>query len=121
MRLKRDHGLSLIEATIVLMMISILTAAAAPAAKRTIDQARLTRAVTDEAAIKTAVVNFLTDSAYNGFSTSGVNVATGNAAVVETLVGSPVLPRRLLKALAKVEILPLPAVAVPVVVMGALV
>jgi type II secretory pathway pseudopilin PulG len=91
-RLTSPRGLSLIEATIVLLMISILTAAAAPAAKRTLDQARLTRALSDEAAIKTAIVNFLTDTGFNGFSTSGASVATGNAAVVETLVSDGDIP-----------------------------
>jgi type II secretory pathway pseudopilin PulG len=92
MTLRNARGISLIEATIVLMMISILVAAAAPAAKRTIDQARLTRVASDEAAIKTAIVTFLSDTGLAGFSISGAAVATGNAAVVETLVSDGDIP-----------------------------
>lgn len=58
---RTDRGMSLIEATIVLMMLSILTAAAAPGVSRTLAQARLSRATSDVAAIKTAIGNVLID------------------------------------------------------------
>lgn len=73
-----ERGVSILEVTIVLLAISILTGAIAPAAKRSIDLARLDRAVSDEAAIKTAVVNFLTENATftTGFTINGVAAGT---------------------------------------------
>jgi len=72
MRRRTDSGLSLIEATIVLSAIALLTAATAPAASRAIDTARLSRAVDDEEAIKTAVLNFIDDNVgFNGFVVDG--------------------------------------------------
>lgn len=69
------HGVTLIEATIVLMVVAILIGAAAPSGARAIDRARYARAVTDMEAIKTAITNFLTDGAgsqgYDGFTIDG--------------------------------------------------
>lgn len=56
-----ERGVSLIEATIVLTMASILAAAAAPSVSRTLAQSRLSRAASDTQAIKTAINNFLTE------------------------------------------------------------
>jgi type II secretory pathway pseudopilin PulG len=92
-----SRGISLIETTIMLLAISILTGMIAPTAKRTIDQARLTRVITDETAIKTAIVNFRTDTAYRGFRTNGsvAEAAAANAnggTVMETLVSDGDIP-----------------------------
>lgn len=91
------RGISLIETTIMLLVVSILTGVIAPTAKRTIDQARLTRVVSDQAAIKTAIVNFRTDTAFRGFRINGsvAEAAAANAnagTVVETLVSDGDIP-----------------------------
>ena len=72
MRVTREHGFSLVEATIVLTVASILTAVAAPSASRALDRVRLARAVDDEEAIKTAMHNFSNDlQSYQGFNIDG--------------------------------------------------
>lgn len=87
-----NRGVSLIEATIVLTAMSILTAAMTPVAKRTLDQARLSRVVTDEAAIKTAVTNFLTDTGFIGFFDDGVSGAAADVDTVDMLVSDGDIP-----------------------------
>src|SRR5687767_11646914 len=59
--LSGSRGISLIEATIVLTVISILTAAAAPNVSRTLARGRVTRAISDTQAIRTAIDNFATE------------------------------------------------------------
>jgi type II secretory pathway pseudopilin PulG len=83
-----DRGMSLIEVTIMLVVISILTGAMAPSVTRTVQQARLTRVTTDETAIKTAVTNFLTDTGLTGFAINGA----GGGATPETLVSDGDIP-----------------------------
>ncbi len=56
-----QRGFSLVEATIVLAVIAVLTGAAAPSVSRTLAQGRLARAHTDVQAIRTAVHNVLTE------------------------------------------------------------
>jgi prepilin-type N-terminal cleavage/methylation domain-containing protein len=56
-----DRGFSLVEATIVLAVIAVLTGAAAPSVSRTLAQGRLARAHTDVQAIRTAMHNVLTE------------------------------------------------------------
>lgn len=74
MRLHTDAGLSLVEATIVLAAIAVLTAATAPVTARIVDQAKLARAVDDEEAIKTAILNFVSENVgYNGFVVDGTS------------------------------------------------
>jgi prepilin-type N-terminal cleavage/methylation domain-containing protein len=55
------RGFSLVEATIVLAVIAVLTGAAAPSVSRTLAQGRLARAQTDVQAIRTAIHNVLTE------------------------------------------------------------
>ena len=55
MRTRSARGITLIEATIVLTVLSVLTAAAAPSVSRTLDRARQSRAVEDARAIRTAI------------------------------------------------------------------
>jgi type II secretory pathway pseudopilin PulG len=93
MAIRSEHGMSLVEVTIILIVASILAAAAAPTARRTIDAARLTRAAADESAIGTAINNFLSNTSNNGFSINGSNPAVGAATVVETLVSDGDIPR----------------------------
>ncbi len=80
-RRSSEAGVTLVEITIVLLCIAILTAAAAPVASRTIDRAKLARAVSDEAAIKTAITNFLTDMVAVVFTNNGA-AAGGTTSVL---------------------------------------
>lgn len=82
-----ERGISLVEATIVLMVVSILTAAAAPAASRTLDRARTVQAIEDAEAIKTAITNFR-DNVFQGFTEDG----TTSGEVVELLVSDGDIP-----------------------------
>jgi general secretion pathway protein G len=61
-----ERGVTLIEITIVLTVIAILTSAAAPIASRTVERARLSRAITDMQAIRTALSNFIVEVNYRG-------------------------------------------------------
>lgn len=81
MRIWRStHGVTLIEATIVLTAVAVLTAAAAPSTARVLGRARITRAIDDEEAIKTAITNFLTDASgpqgFDGFTIDGTTSGT---------------------------------------------
>lgn len=89
MRWRDSRGISLVEAAIVLMAISILTAAAAPSASRALDRARLARAVEDAEAIKTGIVNFRAD-VFQGFSEDG----TTSGPQMEMLVSDGDIPRQ---------------------------
>jgi type II secretory pathway pseudopilin PulG len=88
-RLYGCRGITLVEATIVLTVAAILTAAAAPIASRTLDRAKLARASDDAAAIKTAINNFV-----NGFTsfTPFTRTGTNGGATVEMLVGDGDIP-----------------------------
>jgi type II secretory pathway pseudopilin PulG len=85
-----ERGITLVEATIVLTVAAILSAAAAPIASRAIDRARLARAVDDTSAIKTAIGNLLLE-----FTTFTPFTATGLAggATVQMLVSDGDIPR----------------------------
>lgn len=87
--LRGEAGLSLVEATIILMTISILTAALAPVAKRTSDIARLTRVVTDLSAIRQAILDF--NAATPTQQKFTINGAT-NGARVDLLVSDGDIP-----------------------------
>jgi type II secretory pathway pseudopilin PulG len=64
----------MVEATIILTLAAILSAALAPVASRTIDRARESRAVDDAEAIKAAINNFLTEfTSFTPFTSTGVN------------------------------------------------
>lgn len=91
MRRGGERGISLVEATIVLAAVAILAAAAAPAASRTLDRARLARAVSDAEAIKTAILGFRDDLGFQGFSTDGAV----NGPLVEMLVSDGDIPREI--------------------------
>lgn len=93
-----EAGITLIEATIVLTVIAILAAAAAPVTARALDRARLARALTDMQALKTAMTNMFaaTDlSAYTGFTHNGLAAGTtitmlvgdGDAPIENSLAG----------------------------------
>jgi prepilin-type N-terminal cleavage/methylation domain-containing protein len=87
-----ERGVTLIEATIVLAVVAILAAAAAPTTARALDRARLARAFSDEESIKTAITNFISDldgAGFDGFTVNGVS----NGTVVEMLVSDGDIPR----------------------------
>jgi type II secretory pathway pseudopilin PulG len=72
-----------------LIALAILTAAAAPVASRTLDRARLARAVEDAKAIKTAINSFVTEhTLFVPFTSNGA--AGGD--VIEMLVGDGDIP-----------------------------
>jgi prepilin-type N-terminal cleavage/methylation domain-containing protein len=82
-RLVDRRGMTLVEATIVLTVAAILTAAAAPIASRTLDRAKLARAADDAAAIKTALNNFVSGfTAFTPFTTTGTNAGATVAMLV---------------------------------------
>lgn len=91
-RLLSNRGVTLAEVTVVLLAVSILAGAAVPTTKRALDQAKLARALNDEAAIKTAISNWLGDlegAAFTGFT---INGAAGGT-TTETLVSDGDIPR----------------------------
>lgn len=78
--------MTLLEAMVVMVVVSLLTAAVAPSASRTFDRVRFARAIEDAEAIKAAVRVFRTElPGYSGFVTNGG--ATGNP-TVELLVSN---------------------------------
>jgi type II secretory pathway pseudopilin PulG len=87
--IRDTRGVSLVEATIIVTIAAILSAAAAPVASRTIDRARLTRAAEDATAIKTAINNLLLEfTSFTPFTSSGVN----GGDTIEVLVSDGDIP-----------------------------
>lgn len=85
-----DKGVTLIEATIVLAVATVLISAMAPVASRTVTTARLSRAVEDTDAIALAIGNFLTDfTTFTPFTTTGASGGT----TVQVLVSDGDTPR----------------------------
>ena len=89
-----EQGVTLVEITVVLMVVAILTSAAAPIASRTIERARLSRAITDMQAIRTALSTFIIDipASFRGpkIDASGAGNATTNE--VDMLVSDGDIP-----------------------------
>jgi len=90
-RVGSARGVTIIEATIVLAVAAILVAFAVPAASRSLDSVRLTRAMTDEDAIATAIDNFITENSFVPFTASGLSGGT----VVQMLVSDGDIPTEL--------------------------
>jgi prepilin-type N-terminal cleavage/methylation domain-containing protein len=87
--LARQHGFSLVEATIVLAVIAVLAGAAAPSVSRTLAQGRLARAHNDVQAIATAVHNVVTEhTLFVPFTSTGA--VDGDA--IEMLVSDGDIP-----------------------------
>lgn len=63
-------GFSLVEATIVMTAVALLSAVAAPSASRALDRVRMARAIDDMEALKTAMFNFRSD-VFDGFTEDG--------------------------------------------------
>jgi type II secretory pathway pseudopilin PulG len=83
-----ERGITLVEATIVLTVVAVLAGAAAPVASRTLDRARLARAVEDATAIKTAINNMISEIGFTPFTVTGTN----GGATVEMLVSDGDIP-----------------------------
>jgi type II secretory pathway pseudopilin PulG len=83
-----EHGITLIEATIILTVVAILAGAAAPIASRTLDRARIARAIEDTRTIKTAIHNMITELSFTPFTVTGTN----GGATVEMLVSDGDIP-----------------------------
>lgn len=89
---RAQAGISLIETTIILTVLVVLSTAVAPVASRTLDRARLTRARADAVELKTGMLAMLDEmSQYNLFTTDGTN----NGPAVYMLVGDGDIPREL--------------------------
>ena len=83
------RGFSLVEATIVLAVVAVLTGVAAPSVSRTLSQGRLARAQTDVQAIRTAIHNLLTEhTVFVPFTSTGA--FDGDA--IEVLVSDGDIP-----------------------------
>jgi prepilin-type N-terminal cleavage/methylation domain-containing protein len=92
MRMRSERGITMIEVTIVLTVVAILTAAAAPLTSRTVERGRFTRALSDMQAIRTAFSSFLTDiGSLNGPKINGAAIGT-SANEVELLVSDGDIP-----------------------------
>ena len=81
------RGFSLVEATIVITAVALLSAVAAPSASRSLDRARMARAVDDMEALKTAIFTFRSD-VFDGFTEDG----TTSGDQVEMLVSDGDIP-----------------------------
>jgi type II secretory pathway pseudopilin PulG len=87
--LRRHHGFSIVEATIVLAVVAVLAGAVAPSVSRTLAQGRLARAQSDVQAIKIAVHNVLTEhTLFVPFTSTGA--VDGDA--IEMLVSDGDIP-----------------------------
>jgi prepilin-type N-terminal cleavage/methylation domain-containing protein len=93
--LRPQRGFSLVEATIVLAVIAVLTGAAAPSVSRTLAQGRLARAQTDVQAIRTAIHNVLTEhtlfvpfTATGAFDGDAIEVLVSDGDIPFTAIGA---------------------------------
>jgi prepilin-type N-terminal cleavage/methylation domain-containing protein len=88
-RRRLERGMTLIEVTIVLTVIGILTAASMPIASRTIERGRLSRALVDMQAISASLSQFLLDIPHRGPKAIGT---AGGSADVDLLVSDGDIP-----------------------------
>lgn len=90
-RLTAADGVTLVEATIVLMISALLVAAAAPVTSRTLDRGRLTRAISDTQAIRSAIDNLVTEfTAFSPFRFTSTGLIGGDK--IEILVSDGDIP-----------------------------
>jgi type II secretory pathway pseudopilin PulG len=88
--MRSERGLTLIEATVVLAVTSLLVAMAAPATSRALETARMARAQSDVDAIAAAIHNFVSEfSSFTPFTSTGVSGGT----TVQMLVSDGDIPR----------------------------
>jgi type II secretory pathway pseudopilin PulG len=84
--MRSERGLSLVEVTIILSTLAVLTAAVAPAAGTYIDNARNTKAKEDVEAIGGAIDQVLRDTGLLCLSLNGTSCANAATGRVELLV-----------------------------------
>ena len=84
--MRSERGLSLVEATLILMVLSLLTAIAAPAASSYIDTSRNTKAKSDVEAIGSAIEQVLRNTGMLCLSLNGSSCANSTTGRVELLV-----------------------------------
>lgn len=90
--MRSNRGITLVETTIILTMLAVLSAAVAPVASRTLDRARLTRARADVVMLKDGMLAMLDEmSQFNLYTTDGTN----NGPIVYMLVSDGDIPREL--------------------------
>ncbi|MBI1875925.1 MAG: hypothetical protein HYS05_18835 [Acidobacteria bacterium] len=88
--------MSAVEATLVLMVVSLVTGTLAPVVRQTTDEARLARATTDLASIRTAIEEFAESTTLVKFTTNGradgprvdLLVGAGDIPVVESAIAA---------------------------------
>lgn len=94
-RLRTSRGMSAVEATLILMVVSLVTGTLAPVVRQTTDEARLARATTDLASIRTAIEEFVESTSQVKFTTNGrpdgprvdLLIGAGDVPVVSTTEG----------------------------------
>jgi Tfp pilus assembly protein PilE len=86
MRLRSDAGLSLVEATIILMVLAILTAVVAPATGSYMEGARQTKAKADTETIGSAIEQVIRSTGLQCLSLNGSSCANSATGRVELLV-----------------------------------
>jgi type II secretory pathway pseudopilin PulG len=88
-RLTSQAGLSLVEATIILMVLATLTGVIAPSAADYIEESRNTKAKEDVEAIGIGIARLLRDTGLPCVSLSGASATCNKADKVEVLVSGP--------------------------------
>src|SRR6266540_3712860 len=81
-----QHGMSLVEATIILMVLSVLTAVIAPTARAYVEDGRNVKAKADVETIGAAVQSVLRDTGLLCLSFDGASGANTTSGRVELLV-----------------------------------
>ena len=76
-RVAAAQGMSLVEATIILLTVATLSAILAPTINGYVDQARRARALTDEQVISNAISAFIADNAESQFLLTPVGATAG--------------------------------------------
>jgi type II secretory pathway pseudopilin PulG len=84
--MRNQHGMSLVETTIILMVLALLTGIVAPSARAYLEDARNVQAKSDVESIGSAVQNLLRDTGTLCLSFDGASCANTTSGRVELLV-----------------------------------
>jgi len=85
-RLRAQRGMSMVEATIILMVLSVLAAALAPSARAYVEDARNVKAKGDVEAIASSIDQLMRDTGMRCLSLNGSSCANSTSGRVELLV-----------------------------------
>jgi type II secretory pathway pseudopilin PulG len=88
-RVTPERGISLVEATVILMVLAVLTSVLAPSAADYVNDARQVKAAKDVQAIGSAIEQVLRDITLPCLSLSGASCALDNDGRAELLVSGP--------------------------------